>query len=70
MKRSKRMKEIDTLIDPKKVYKLSEAVEVLKKCPQVKFDQSLNVALKIGVDPKKSEGFDHLVIERSLSSSN
>lgn len=54
-KRSKRMKEVDKLIDAKKVYKLEEAVEVLKKCPPVKFDQSLNVALKIGIDPKKSD---------------
>jgi large subunit ribosomal protein L1 len=49
------MKEVDKLIDAKKVYKLEEAVEVLKKCPPVKFDQSLNVALKIGIDPKKSD---------------
>jgi large subunit ribosomal protein L1 len=54
-KRSKRMKEIDTLIDRNKSYKLDEAVELLKKCPPTKFDQSLNVALKIGVDPKKSD---------------
>ncbi|HSX10549.1 MAG TPA: 50S ribosomal protein L1 [Chlamydiales bacterium] len=54
-KRSKRMKEIDQLVDVTKVYKLDEAVEVLKKCPPAKFDQSLNVALKIGIDPKKSD---------------
>lgn len=54
-KRSKRMQEVDKLVDPTKIYKLNEAVEVLKKCPPVKFDQSLNVALKIGIDPKKSD---------------
>jgi large subunit ribosomal protein L1 len=54
-KRSKRMKEIDKLVDRTKVYKLEEAVEVLKKCPPTKFDQSLNLALTIGVDPKKSD---------------
>lgn len=53
--RSKRMQEIDKLFDPKKSYKLAEAVELLKKCPAVKFDQSLNAALKIGIDPKKSD---------------
>lgn len=55
VKRSKRMKEVDKLVDPNKTYKLDEAVEVLKKCPPVKFDQSVNVALKIGIDPKKSD---------------
>lgn len=54
-KRSKRMQEIDKLVDPNKSYKLEEAVELLKKCPPTKFDQSLNVALKIGIDPKKSD---------------
>lgn len=54
-KRSKRMKEVDKLIDPNRSYKLEEAVEILKKCPPTKFDQSINVALKIGIDPKKSD---------------
>lgn len=53
--RSKRMKEIDQLVDISKAYKLEEAVALLKKCPATKFDQSMNVALKIGVDPKKSD---------------
>ncbi len=53
--RSKRMKKIDTLVDPAKIYKLDEAVALLKNCPAVKFDQSVNVALKIGIDPKKSD---------------
>lgn len=54
-KRSKRMKEVDKIVDRNKAYKLEEAVEVLKRCPPTKFDQSLNVALKIGIDPKKSD---------------
>ena len=54
-KRSKRMKAADQLVDPSKVYSLEEAIEILQKCPPVKFDQSINVSLKIGVDPKKSD---------------
>lgn len=54
-KRSKRMQEIDKLVDPNKVYKLEEAVLLLKKMPPVKFDQSVNLALRMGVDPKKSD---------------
>lgn len=49
------MQEIDKLVDRTKSYKLEEAVELLKKCPAPKFDQSINVALKIGIDPKKSD---------------
>jgi large subunit ribosomal protein L1 len=49
------MKQIDAMLDPNKVYKLPEALELLKKCPPLKFDQSVNVALQIGIDPKKSD---------------
>lgn len=55
MKRSKRMKEVDKLVQADKTYKLEEAIALLKQCPPVKFDQSINVALKIGIDPKKSD---------------
>ena len=53
--RSKRMKKIDEMVDMNKSYKLEEAVDFLKKCPSVKFDQSINAALKVGIDPKKSD---------------
>ena len=53
--RSKRMRKIDEAVDVDKLYKPEEAVECLKKCAPVKFDQSLNIALKIGIDPKKSD---------------
>ncbi|PIS01568.1 MAG: 50S ribosomal protein L1 [Chlamydiae bacterium CG10_big_fil_rev_8_21_14_0_10_35_9] len=55
-KETKRQKEITKCIDEeKKLYTLQEAVEVLKKCPPVKFDQSVEISLKMGVDPKKSD---------------
>jgi len=53
--RSKRMKKVDTMYDKAKTYKLEEAVDIIKKSPAVKFDQSINTALKIGIDPKKSD---------------
>src|SRR5438105_8374 len=53
--RSKRMKKIDAIVDSNKIYKLEEAVTILKSCPPIKFDQSVNAALTIGVDPKKSD---------------
>ena len=52
---SKRFKEIQKLYDPTKNFTLSEAIEILKKCPTVKFDESIEVALKLGVDPRKSD---------------
>lgn len=55
VKRSKRMREADQLVDRAKTYKLEEAVGILQRCPPVKFDQSINISLKIGVDPKKSD---------------
>ena len=54
-KRSKRMREIDKMVDLDKTYSLDDAVRLLKECPQTKFDQSLNIALKLGVDVKKSD---------------
>ena len=55
MHRSKRFREIDKLVDVMKNYTLDEAIEILKKCPPVKFDQSVELSLKTGVDVQKSE---------------
>ena len=54
-KRSKRYRKIEELVDPLKSYPLSEAVDILKRSPQAKFNESVEVALKLGVDPKKSD---------------
>jgi large subunit ribosomal protein L1 len=53
--KSKRFREIAKFFDVEKAYKLEEAIAILKKCPTVKFDQSVDVALKTGVDSRKSE---------------
>jgi large subunit ribosomal protein L1 len=52
---SKRFREIAKFVNSEKSYSLAEAVEVLKKCPPVKFDQSVEVSLKTGVDSSKSD---------------
>lgn len=54
-RRSKRIREIATKIDLQKAYTLGEAVAILKQCPPVKFDQTVEIALKMGVDPRKSD---------------
>lgn len=55
MKKSKRSKAIEKIIEGKKTYTIPEAVETLKKCPPVKFDQSVELNMKMGLDPKKAD---------------
>jgi large subunit ribosomal protein L1 len=55
MRRSKRVREIAKTVDVSKTYTLDEAIEILKKCPPVKFDQSVELSLKTGVDAQKSD---------------
>jgi len=52
---SKRRRKIAELFDKSKVYSLKDAIAILKQSPSVKFDQTIDVALKVGVDPKKSD---------------
>jgi large subunit ribosomal protein L1 len=54
-RRSKRIREIVEMVDTAKEYTVEEAIGILKKCPVVKFDQSVEVSLKIGVDPRRSD---------------
>ena len=54
-KKSKRFKQIEKLVEKHKSYTLSEAVRLLKKFPKASFDESVEVALRLGVDPKKSD---------------
>src|SRR4051812_18243985 len=53
--KSKRMREIEKNFDFEKIYSLQEAIELLKKCPPVKFDQSVEIALQTGIDIRKSD---------------
>ena len=55
MRKSKRCKEIEKFVSDDKVYNIKEAISVLKKCPKLKFDESFEVSMKLGVDPKKSD---------------
>ena len=55
MKKSKRFKEIENLIEGKELTTLEQAVEILKKAPPVKFDQSVEVSFKMGLDPRKAD---------------
>ncbi len=55
MPKSKLYKTQSESMDPDKLYQLSEAFELLKKVPHVKFDESVDIAIKLGVDPRQSD---------------
>lgn len=55
--RSKRFREIAGKVDTTKVFGLDEAIAILKSLPAVKFDQSVDFSLKLGVDPRKTDQF-------------
>lgn len=52
---TKRNREIAKLYDAVKVYSIEEAVAILKKCPPAKFDQSIDISLMMGIDPRRSD---------------
>ncbi|WP_269913846.1 50S ribosomal protein L1 [Acinetobacter sp. HY1485] len=54
-KLTKRQKAIATAVEANKVYTLEEAVELLNGLPAVKFKESLDVSVNLGVDPRKSD---------------
>ncbi len=52
---SKRVKQIHSLIDRTKVYELKTALDLVKKTATAKFDESVDVAVNLGIDAKKSD---------------
>ena len=52
---SKRYKKALGLVDGKKAYSLKAAVEVLTKFPKAKFNETVDLAFRLGVDPKQSD---------------
>src|SRR5260221_12343060 len=52
---SKRIKKARELVDGKKAYPLKSAVEVLTKFPKAKFNETIDLAFRLGVDPKQSD---------------
>ena len=52
---SKRKQAIREQVEPGKVYGVEEAFDLLKKTSNVKFTESVDVAIRLGVDPRKSD---------------
>jgi len=55
MKLSKRVQKITGLVDRTKAYELSQALDLVKKTATAKFDESVDVAVNLGIDAKKSD---------------
>ena len=54
-KLTKRQKEINSRIDNEKQYTIEEAVQVLNDLPALKFKESIDISVNLGVDPRKSD---------------
>jgi len=52
---SKRYHNATQLVDAKKAYPLKAAVEILNKFPKAKFNETIDLAFRLGVDPKQSD---------------
>jgi large subunit ribosomal protein L1 len=52
---SKRYRKALEQVDAKKTYPLKSAVEVLAKFPKAKFNETVDLAFRLGVDPKQSD---------------
>ena len=55
MANSKRMKGLAAVVDRSKFYTLDEAIELVKKTATAKFDESVDVAVNLSVDARKSD---------------
>ncbi len=55
MKLTKRNKEIQSKVNKNKEYSLQDAVKLLKESSKVKFIESLDCAIRLGVDPRHAE---------------
>ena len=54
-KASRRMAEIRGKFDKSRLYAIEEGLELLKQCSNAKFDESVDAAINLGVDPRKSD---------------
>ena len=55
MKRGKRYQEAEKLVDRKKLYDAKEALDIIEKMPKPKFDETVELHVKLGVDSKQAD---------------
>lgn len=54
-KKSKRVQAFEGKVDSQKQYPITEAIDLVKGCATAKFDESIDVAVQLGVDARKSD---------------
>ncbi len=54
-KLTKRQKTYEGKVDSTKLYPLPDALSIVKECATAKFDESIDVAVQLGIDAKKSD---------------
>ena len=52
---SKRVKALNAKVEPAKLYVASDALALVKSCATAKFDESVDVAVQLGIDARKSD---------------
>ena len=55
MKKGKRYKECEKLVDSSKVYTAKEALDIIQTMPKAKFDETLELHVRLGVDSKQAD---------------
>ncbi|GMA64054.1 hypothetical protein GCM10025859_44940 [Alicyclobacillus fastidiosus] len=54
-RKSKRAQEAAKLVDREKLYDVQEALGLVKQAAKAKFDETVEIAVRLGVDPKKQD---------------
>ena len=54
-KQTKKIKALDGKVEPMKLYKVDAAIDLLKSLASTKFDETLEVAINLGVDPRHAD---------------
>ncbi len=55
MKRGKRYQDAEKLIDKSKLYDPAEALELIEKTAKAKFDETIEISVRLGVDPRHAD---------------
>jgi large subunit ribosomal protein L1 len=55
MKASRRYNSAAQMVERSRSYSIDEAVELLGKLPKAKFDETVEMAIQLGVDPRKTD---------------
>ncbi len=52
---AKRLNEVSKLVDPDKLYSIKDAASLVKQTAKAKFDESVEIHVRLGIDPKQSD---------------